>query len=1039
MRKWGKISNRNQPQGQIAVFLVFLIALVFILITVSTNISKISSMKTAVSNTADSTALYYASQVGSYAWALWYKLLVQMDQRDKMNQKDGAGNYYYDFCYMNWSVFGTFLALIALIVLTILTYGATSEWLPNAIGAWLASIGITATMLTAAAVFTALEIATDIAKEGRTLGAMTRALSKLPPEGQIQEVTARFAFSRLVDDPKKVLDTHDLNEDGKTNDYVYRFNLLNTMRLNELAGRDDLILGLADLIGSFCLAADNFRQYCGGTQVFPELGYDQAVWDDWQTKLPALGYNVPPNNSCYYQGGDLIQLMADFRAEWLKCEVGTGEKPFMNIDNVDLRDLTPGVNNFVQDSLPEYEEEFIYYFPFWSGNVSEPSNPNRNPDNIDNPEPPPGAPTSTWGPDPFDEFACKDLGGKGNNPGRATSIDEVDQIILQLEKYRSWARGSFGYRYEEPPEPPPGDPPLPLIQHLEFLYGIGRRGEWPGTWPDKIYGISDQLTNTDIQRTFTGWYRQMYDVDHEGEEQEKMTWYRQIEYFLNKTGSDTNKGCGWFREFRAVLEEKQFINLAESDVVGLYAGLDTILPPLGVTPSCDGKRKELKDKMKRVCDKLTALIAAYNALPRCPPFAWHISTIPSGFCTKGNVLVSPPLSVNPPCSNCFEETCSPRLVNTSCVANFIQQITSVITIITAARKTLEDEWTACNTCCTNELNKCNKKCDDTYDLCIANADATPCCILASGPAPDCSGCNSSCPDCSPACPLCIPPRPEDCSAHDQCESDYDDCMQPCKDYAQCQSDCAWYKTVCANLRKMCKDNCTTIYNACTQTCHDTFHPPIECRDAELAKLEVILYYAQKFQTLANALAYVEGLIQRVERAPAEINAFKNSATPLLAYVKANEVDLANRTVYLRSGGSPPVNEQGATLAAAKDGLDTVFTYQWPTLVNNRPIQHKVTVRLGPCKLATARAKRCRWVFGRGGELIDHTSFSNDPSNPKAPPDLTVTIRREDQASNLILRFFQWLFQANVTTARAKAAYSPRADDPKGGIRLIEVH
>jgi hypothetical protein len=198
---------------------------------------------------------------------------------------------------------------------------------------------------------------------------------------------------------------------------------------------------------------------------------------------------------------------------------------------------------------------------------------------------------------------------------------------------------------------------------------------------------------------------------------------------------------------------------------------------------------------------------------------------------------------------------------------------------------------------------------------------------------------------------------------------------------------------------------------------------------------VILYYAQKLQALANALAYVEGLIQRVERAQSEINAFYAGAKPLLDYVDANTLALADRQTYLRTGAQV-VSQDGATMTSGKVGLDTVFTYQWPTAVNNKPITHKVTVALGPCKLATARAKRCRWVFGRGGELIDHTSQYYD-SNSQCP-DLKVTIQREDMSSNLILRIFQWLFQTNVVKATATAVYSPRADDPNKPIKLIEA-
>jgi len=1018
MCRWGKTINRNQPQGQIAVFLVFLIALVFILITITANVSKVSNMKTAVSNVADSTALYYASQVGSWAWVMWYRLLVEMNQLDRKNQADppGSSNYTYDFCYMNWSVFGTFLALIAMIIITILSWGTTSPFLAKTIGAMgaLISLSYQATVVLMCVGF-GLELAGDIALEGRQLGQYSRAINKLPPEGQIQEITAHYAFDKLVDDPKKLLDTHDLNGNGRTDDYIYRFNLLNSIRVNKIVAPDTLILNLADLIGSFCLAADTFRQYCGGDQKFPELGYDQSVADNWITRLKASGYPaLPDNNRCYYQGGELTKLMADFRAEWLKCEGGTGQKPFMNITNVDLRNLTAAAN-FVIEPLPEYKEEFPYYFPFWSHHP-DPGNLNQNPDNTDMPRI--LLPDTDPNHDPFKEFACVPLGGEdlGTNSNRITLMDEVDQIILQLEKYRSWARGSFGYRYEVPADPET----MPLEEYLEFLYGIGR-----GAWVD---GISGQLSDQDIQRTFTGWYRQLYDVDNEGGEQANMTWYRQIQYFLNKTGSYSNNSCGWFREFTKILKDKQFINLEESDVVGLYAGLDTVNPPPGVTSHCGGKRKELKDKMDRVCTKLTALIAAYNALPRCQRAQWIIFTIPSGFCTSGSVDASPSITVRSACANCFQVNCTAQLVNTSCIANLIQDITTTQTTIQTARNTLNAAWTTCNNCCTSEKTKCDIKCDGEYNSCIARVEATTC-LPCSGPAPTCNcsfNCVWNCVWGSPTYWTCV-------AAYNQCVQNYINCMQPCWDYWQCKSDCAWQKQQCKNLQDMCKGNCTTIYNGCTQNCSSNFSIPVSCRDQELSRLAVILYYADKLQKLANALAYVEGLIQRVETAQRQINAFYAGATPLLAYVDANKALLADRTTYLRSGGYV-VNQDGAEMTSIKDGLDTVFTYKWPTAVGNTPIMHKVSIRLGPCKLATGRPKRCRWVFGRGGELIDHTSVSNGGD----APDLVVTIRREDQSSNLVLRIFEWLFQTNVVSARAKAAYSPRAEDSKKPIKLIEA-
>ncbi len=703
-------ARRNQSRGQIAVFLLLVMAVLFLFTVITYNIGEVSKFRTIVSNATDASALRYASKVSSLGWAMWKKTLRMMDTTDNGNT--------FRVCKWSWVTFFTVMGLIAIIALSIifpgfavmagmmlgqaLGLGATAIVTMGVIGAW-AQIAASAT-----------SVLISSGHDAAVLSTLQSSINQLPAKSGIVEDVALFGLSQVVDDPKTVLDAHDLNKNNSTTDYISRFSLLYAMRLKGIRGQYDILRQLAEAIKGFYFAADPFRQDWGGIQEFPELQvYPQSVIDDLRNRL---GYNVADNNLFYPQDGEAMRLLADFMG-YRMPRTGCGRKPFLQITNVNISQL-----NADPPVLPRYPEEIKFYFPFLNP-------PGRfgccNPD---------GPQFSCWPMDlpppvePQYQGPC-DLGGLGENDTMTTPVDEVDYTVWELATYKPWAWGLFDVDYDLPEYDP---------NAMKFNTSFTQRSV------------------TEMARGFNVWYRQLYDVDGVGGDQAKSTWYVRIKDFVKKVISDPegalNK-CGWFKEIDKVLRDKQFFGPG-SDVAGQYSGLGKITRTMANDtpwPYPGGKRKEFMDKIDRICDRLTPLIPQFNGR-LCPFFAW--GPLCGGDVPGGSVPATTRLALETGLGQgqaCKGNSCPPCFKNTDCVPCYsvarMQAIVNAINLkiaeVNRSLTTLTDTQRACEQCCSAKYQACMALAKDRGDSCRGGCPADDPLTEETDENADCvSGCDS---------------------------------------------------------------------------------------------------------------------------------------------------------------------------------------------------------------------------------------------------------------------------------------------------------
>ncbi|MGE5197153.1 MAG: hypothetical protein ACM3IL_01445 [Deltaproteobacteria bacterium] len=942
--------NRSQARSQIAVYLILLMAIIFVFILITINIHQASQFRTMVSTAADGSALLLASEIGSYGRAQWDTYLASQGAKD-----DGS----YEICKINWVLIVGLIAIVALAVATAFGCGPCGAVAAKLGGALFGATGGAAVAL-GTALIAGLTLTSQVLADRAIINTLNRQFEKLPLKPRFVEEALVNALFQTVDDPERVRDIHDINENGKTDDYVSRFLLVETERLRYINGLWGPLSELANEILAFFNASDRFRQYVGGTQQFPEFIANPG----WLALARAVDPTIPPNNPYYPQDGEFMRLLADFRGVNLP-RAGGGNKPFMFITNVNLTNI-----NAQFYSLTDYNEDLVYYFPFWQTGLQDNSG-------ID----------ALYSPD------CPTFSSMGDNPAMQTRIDEADYAVWLLGLYRVWAWGAYG-------DDITGETPI------KFNPGIGQLGE------------------DELKATFNVWYKQLIQTDPPPDgEAPLITWRVQLEDLLRKVKGNPyapSPNCGWYKELDKVLRNKLFYTYrgapSQSDVLNQYAGLGTI-NPADMIPYCGGKRKELKDKMQRVCLKLTQLVGQFNQ-NLCP--AWSKPLMDA----CGTISVSQDAALQIQCSLCFEAGCAnwTRLVDIGCIDRMITAIIAKQTEINNKITALTTAQNNCRQCCSNNYNNCATGCANAFASCESN------CYSAA------SSCHNSCGTCNCNCagitdPIAYQTCVNDCNScqmcHNGCDNDEWDCL-----YAGgCSGSCASELNLCKDAacgtcgRNSC--NCTWSTN-CRADCDsvNAISPslgPIPCRQRELSgqpwSLDQILLYAQALRKLAVALQYVETLITRVEDSQREVRDFFQAGAYFLAYITdpariATLKNLENNVYSL-----PAINESGASMSWGSTATETTATYQWSTYdMNKQPIVHRVYVSVSnDFKLPHIKIKRCAWIFGRGARLEDYAG------------DVRVSIRRDDGGKTINLGFFNWTFFQNTASASATAHFEPKTE------------
>ncbi len=197
----------GQNSGQAAIIFILIIAIIFLFIAITVNVSKVAELKNTVSFVAEGAATDLAAKLGSYSGLL----------KEKGESAEG-----WDIGYIVKEVIG-----VGFIIGGILTDNP-------------ALIKTGAVMIGSNTVNQVLA--------GLDMGLVNRKLAEagMDLKGQWREQAIQYALIRVVDDPKRVQDLYDVDEDKDTEEQVSRFAVKYHARANnivaELKNSNDLLL-----------------------------------------------------------------------------------------------------------------------------------------------------------------------------------------------------------------------------------------------------------------------------------------------------------------------------------------------------------------------------------------------------------------------------------------------------------------------------------------------------------------------------------------------------------------------------------------------------------------------------------------------------------------------------------------------------------------------------------------------------------------------------------------------------------------------------
>jgi predicted nucleic acid-binding Zn-ribbon protein len=183
--------RRGKVGGQVATMITLAIAVIFLFIAVTLNISKVAEKKTMTANAADGAAVKLASYLGSWGNHLSWRFF-----KNGGSYKEGKKNW------------GPAWSLLTLAV----TWGS-------------AGVGLSAAAYGYKALIEPELIRVNMQKE----------FNKLLPEDSIVEQAIHYAFLNSVNDPVRVADVHDYDQDGDETDEISRFDKYYFERVKMLA------------------------------------------------------------------------------------------------------------------------------------------------------------------------------------------------------------------------------------------------------------------------------------------------------------------------------------------------------------------------------------------------------------------------------------------------------------------------------------------------------------------------------------------------------------------------------------------------------------------------------------------------------------------------------------------------------------------------------------------------------------------------------------------------------------------------------------
>lgn len=184
------------PKAQIATLLTLIVAVIFLFLAVTLNIGKVSQKKTALSNAADASVLEYASLIGSFSHYLSVTYV-----KGKLES-----------CQWSWRLF--FKSAIWALIVAVVTGNLLGAFFGDT-AAGIGGIG--------GGVVGGITKGPLYYMEADAWKAIGRQINKMSNQMKFREETFLSAMSRVVDDPNLIVDSHDYDEDGFTDDKVPPF------------------------------------------------------------------------------------------------------------------------------------------------------------------------------------------------------------------------------------------------------------------------------------------------------------------------------------------------------------------------------------------------------------------------------------------------------------------------------------------------------------------------------------------------------------------------------------------------------------------------------------------------------------------------------------------------------------------------------------------------------------------------------------------------------------------------------------------------
>ncbi|MBN3038979.1 MAG: AAA family ATPase [Candidatus Omnitrophica bacterium] len=302
--------RKGEASGQVATLITLVIAVIFLFTAVTLNIGQLTQKKTMTANAADGAAMKLASFLGSYSNKLSLEYL------------DGTSGY----CKKNYSGFWQIITTIVAVVLAVVFQ---QHWL------LVLAIGVLGT---------ANYVYSTWVMDDGVAAAMQRQLSKLKLEDNITEQAIMYALVHSVDDPTRVEDIHDYDEDGDTTDKITRFSKWYAERLLAITGG---ITSPNAKIAAFLPLMEDFANEAGDFyRDFTEDATRCILYDD-----PAL-----PDNQCFPAGtdGEFVDLLGELEALGPEFDVSFWVPDADSEESADdVDELTTDLNMFYLWALGE--------------------------------------------------------------------------------------------------------------------------------------------------------------------------------------------------------------------------------------------------------------------------------------------------------------------------------------------------------------------------------------------------------------------------------------------------------------------------------------------------------------------------------------------------------------------------------------------------------------------------------------------------------------------------------------------------------------